>query len=732
MTVAPCTPSSLERRLDQVVARIRGLRVLSGAGRVAAVAVVTLVALYASDRTLDLPRVVRALLLLVAVAVLARETWRHLLRPLLRGPDREDAARLVETANTSYEGRLITALEIGDGEPGSLERQVVDEAAAACEATDLREVLDPAPSLRELGRGAGLAALLAVLVFFVEPHVGVFAQRWALQDVAWPRQTHLTLDLAARGASHVVLDDGTVVAASGGALDVELTYKGTDPGRVELVIDGGPAGRRVAMTSQARETYRGYVTVQPGDTILFARGGDDDGDDPAARRELRVIDPPQLIDPAFTLTPPSYLGEPATTVGVDGLVVSEGTLITMQGTSLGDPTTAELRLASRGEKVDLEVDTSVTPAVISGSFLADESESLFVNVAGEYGLTAPDPSQYPLLVRRDRAPTLRSFSPVRSDVKVTARAVVPFGAVAEDDHGVDGVTLEDESGRVVELVADAARPNEFRWVLDLVEAPDTVPGNYRVEARDRRDLPGNRGPQITAVDGRRVHVVEDAEVQRLLADRQLRLKEAFSGVRERQQRALEATDSLIADPPGEDDPDLVAAVVAQNQVTTRAERETRELCAILDETISNRLDPGTGAEAVLQRRLEAWRNQAADVRFDPEAWQQLAADYEAGEFGRLDTLGRLLDMADVALSIVQGLSPAAHDALSEARRAPSVEALREARKAQLVVDDALVTLLDRMDEWEDYQEVLSLVQALIGDQAALRKRSQEALGRRSN
>lgn len=732
MTAAPRRPTALERRLDQVAARVRSLRAMSGLGRLVAIVSVALIALYAVDRMLDLPVAVRGALLLAVLVFVARDAWRHLLRPLVHGLDREDAARLVERADRRHEGRLITALQLEGGAPGSLEQAVVDQAVAACESADLREVLDAKPSLREFGRGAGLAAVLVVLVLAVQPHVGVFARRWALQDVAWPRQTHLALQLAERGASHRVLDDGTVVVADGGVVDVEVAYDGRDPERVDIVVDGGPEGRRVAMTSQARDVYRGNVTIRRGDELLYVRGGDDDGDDDPARRTLRVVDPPRVVDPRFTLAPPSYLDETTRTVGVDGLVVPEGTEITIAGTTAGDPTSAELWFAGRGEKIDLTVDDAADPPSVRGTFTADESESLIVKVTGEYGLSASDPSQYPLLVRRDREPTLRAFSPARSDVKVTARAVVPFGAIAEDDHGVASVTYEDADGRVVEMTPHTARPTEYRHVLDLAATPDAVPGGYRIEARDRRDLPGGRGPQVTAVDGRRVTVVDDAEVQRLLADRQLRLKESFTGVRERQVRAIEATDALIAEPPGADDPDLVAAVVAQNQVTTRAERETRELCAILDETIHNRLDPGPGADVVLQRRLAVWRDQPADVRFDPAAWRRLAADHEAGDFGQLDVVGRLLAMADVALAVTADLSPAAHEALADARRDPSVAALKTARDAQYAVDEALVTLLDRMDEWEDYQEVLSLVQALIGDQKSLRERSQEALGRRSN
>src|SRR5262249_44252349 len=151
-------------------------------------------------------------------------------------------------------------------------------------------------------------------------------------------------------------------------------------------------------------------------------------------------------------------------------------------------------------------------------------------------------------------------------------------------------------------------------------------------------------------DGRRIDVVDESEVQRLLADRQLRLKEAFKAIRERQASAQEAVGVLAAAPPPADDPELVAAVGAQNQVTSRLTRELPELCGVTEDTIRTRLDPGPGAAAVLERRLADWRGAPVDESFSPAAWRALSADYTAGKFGRLDLVGRLLDMAGVAIA----------------------------------------------------------------------------------
>jgi hypothetical protein len=723
--VGAAAPEPLRRRLDEVRSRIRLLRVAAGLGRLVSCIVVSLVLAYVLDRWLVLPLAVRGLFLAVGVVLVLRLMARRLLRPIFRGPDRLDAARMVERALPALEGRVISALQLGGGPPGSLPDAVEQQAVRACRERDLREVLVPRPSLREVWRALGAVGVLVVLVLVARPHTDVFARRWLLDDVSWPRDTRLQLDLAAAGPGHVVLDDGTVVAARGGVLEATARVAGRVPERVEIVVNGGRGVRSVPMLRLADGAWLGRIGIEQQDASVTVRGGDDDGGE--IRRALRVIDPPRLDLPEFLLEPPAYLGEPARTVGAEGLSVPEGTRITVRGTPSGALQGGTLRLAAAGQEIPLERDESVEPALLHGSFVATASDSLSLVLVGEYGLATPDPSQHALVVHADRPPTLRVFAPARSDVKVTPKAVVPFAVIAEDDHGVAEVVLESAPERRVALQADDARPGHHRLLLDLVQAP--LDGNlaYKLVVRDTRDLPGGRGSQSAQADGRRVDVVEESEVQRLLADRQLRLKEAFRGIRDRQASAMETVGQLAAGPLAADDPDLVAAVVSQQQITTRLSREARELCAILDETIWNRLDAGPGAAGVLERRLAEWRQAPVDASFAPAPWRALAADHAAGRFGRLDVVGRLLDMTAVALDLEQDRSPLAQRLLAEARSRPDKGSLGAAHAAQAEVVAGLDQLLGRMDEWEDFQEVLRLVQSLIDDQRMLRARTQSAL-----
>ncbi|MCB9899503.1 MAG: hypothetical protein H6825_15970 [Planctomycetes bacterium] len=717
-------PPTVRRRLDQVVRRIRLLHLVAGVSRVVAYAIGLLVLSYAADRLLDLPLGVRAALLVAALLFVGRETWRRVIRPLVRGPDRLAAARLVEGVLGDFEGRLVTVLQLEAGGPGSLEDKVHQEAAAACESVDLRAVLRSRPSWLELLRASGAGLVLTLLLVLVEPYVSIYVSRWTLHDRAWPRDTTLELIVPEDGAAHVLLPDGTLVAARGGVLPLLASFTGRRPDDVELVVRGADGDRTHAMSSAGPERFAGHFTVKPGDEEISVRGGDDDGD--ATRRALRVVDPPRLDEPEFVIEPPAYLGEPSSVVGPEGLSVAEGSRITLRGRPSGEASSGRLLLASSVEPVPLELHDDGDGVTVSASFVAEDSDTLSLELEGAYGLRTPDPSQHALLVHKDHPPALRIYAPARSDVKVTKQAVVLFSVVAEDDHGVASVEMLPTDGDPRAFTADPAHPGQYRLVLDLPQLGVEGTVSYALRATDRRQLAG-RGPQSISVEGRRVDVVDASEVQRLLGDRQLRLKEAFLAIRDRQQRARESVDDLRADPPAPDDPDLVAAAVAQNQVTTRLVRETKELCGILEETITNRLDPGPGAGPVLDRYLADWRARPVDETFASEAWGGLAKDYADGRFGRLDTLGRLLDMASLALQLGVDLSPAAYDRLQTARGDPSEASLAAAAAAQAEVATVLDRLLERMDEWEDYQEVLSLVKTLIDDQKALRVRTQQTL-----
>ena len=81
-----------------------------GIGRLLRNAALLLVGLYALDRLLEPPVIVRLVLLAFALAVFALRAYRDLLSPLSTRPPRRDLAAIWESRNPQLGDRLATAV----------------------------------------------------------------------------------------------------------------------------------------------------------------------------------------------------------------------------------------------------------------------------------------------------------------------------------------------------------------------------------------------------------------------------------------------------------------------------------------------------------------------------------------------------------------------------------------------------------------------------------------------
>jgi hypothetical protein len=229
-------------------------------------------------------------------------------------------------------------------------------------------------------------------------------------------------------------------------------------------------------------------------------------------------------------------------------------------------------------------------------------------------------------------------------------------------------------------------------------------------------------------------VVSETEKLRLLTERQVRLKEDVKAVRALQEDKLAALKTLIESGTGDDEistPELVAVEVGQNQVTQRARRLSREFADIFEEYLFNRLDRSTPAERVLIQYLETRRAQRGEEGFQPSLFDGLLESYRRGDYGDLGVLAKLLAMIDLSFAASEKQSPQAYESLSAARvtarRSDRPDLIATAFKAQGQVVESLDHLLQKMDEWEDFQEILELMREVIDDQRGLNRRFRDEL-----
>ena len=179
--------------------------------------------------------------------------------------------------------------------------------------------------------------------------------------------------------------------------------------------------------------------------------------------------------------------------------------------------------------------------------------------------------------------------------------------------------------------------------------------------------------------------------------------------------------------------ELSALEVDQTRIVRRAEQVAQDFANILDEYILNRMDPSPTAERVLLFRLQQIARDRSIKRFEASFYQELVAAHDDGQFGQLDMLSNLIKMLDLSLQASFEHAPAALEALQEARVTNDQSRRPQLLEATIVHQNEVLNLyallLEKMEEWEDFQEILDLWRGLVEDQADINRRYRE-LGER--
>ena len=212
---------------------------------------------------------------------------------------------------------------------------------------------------------------------------------------------------------------------------------------------------------------------------------------------------------------------------------------------------------------------------------------------------------------------------------------------------------------------------------------------------------------------------------------QIRLKEDVKGFRGLQQDRLKQTQAAL----DEEDPDwsriLVTLEIGQNQLTGRYREMSRDLAYLYDDYLFNRLDRTSAAAALLERAvLQRLERELSDT-FDPELYRSLLELSEQGQIGEMDLMARLSTLLSLSLAISEELSPEAADFLAQGLTRTESGGIPDCVGASIEAQRRLIERLDellvKMDEWEDYQELLQLFRDVIDTQHNLNVITREEL-----
>lgn len=764
-------PKELRADLERLRRRLRGLFALHGSLRLAAAVGAALALLYALDRSLSLPAAVRVFLLLGALAGAAWLALGGIVAPLRRRIRAEDVACAVEQRFPEFDGRLLSTLEL-DGEALAPDRNVSlalvellrAETGALRRGVRFAGIFD----YRGIRRLAALALALLVLdagFGAARPQLAaIFFSRLLGGGARWPQQVFLAVEFPETAEHFTVEYDGAhpakVRLARGASLPVTVRAVGEEPRFVELRTRDGTTFGRAPALPLAPTAGGEWVGRFRGVRESFAfHAHDGDADDDSREVAVEVFAAPAVAAVTSRLTFPEYTGLAPRSEPRGDIEAPVGTRVDLEVSVAGEVQGGSIVFDPGGREGTLAAPAQAGAAWIT-SFVVSESCSYSVHLLGANGFSNLDPAAYAVIAVLDRPPTVRLLEPAMANVDVTPAGALPFRVAADDDYAVASLLLavrslgaEEEREFVLFAPGAAGAPAPLesgrRLVYSLLDLAETAflhadgarasqVGDtyvYRVSAED--NCAGAGGPHRAALTDRRVDVVSVNEKMRLLTERQIRHKDEVRALRELQGEKRERLLEVLADleaSEGDREPDaerLSALEIGQNQVTNRALRSCRDFADLFEEYLLNRLDHSAAAERLIPLLVEQKRASLQVDGFDFGVYRPIVDAFHAGAYGQLDVLGRLLEMLSCILDVSGDLAPRAAQALADARLASEARARPEALRAALAAEEEALArldlLLEKLDEWEDFQEILTLFRDLVEDQRDLNARARAAL-----
>jgi hypothetical protein len=741
-------------RLESQRRRLRNLFLGYGVMQVAVRFFMLGIVLFLLDYALDIPRGMRLTLGAAALVYMGFALHRFLIYPMGRSFSREDIALAVERRFTELDGSLISALQFHDLDVSSeknvspaLVEAAKEDAARRAESVSWGALLDSGP-VKKLSLAAAVLLFIMIAFVVIQPGLAaIWVQRSVGGAVNWPRATTLLICLEERGENFKVLSEGDpyrsqeVLIARGTSLPIRIRVEGRDPGEVRVAYEAGSTGFLKTQANRRGEGEYWYRFRNVREDIRFrVEGGDDSGKDRSV--DVTVLVPPQVVAVRTDYFYPDYLNLAPETRESSQIEGPEGTRVEAAFT-LSEPA-ASARITVRSSQGEQDVELSADPedpGVLRHTFELDQSGTYQVRLLSDEGFANVDAPFHSILVKKDQEPRVKLYVPRRRELDVGPRGVVVFRAVATDDYGVAAMRLkykaagEDawESHEFLAEEVDApygSRRIGAGHVLDFDLAELAVAGArrsldrgdsmlYSIEAEDSRP---DRAKGRTDTGQYVINIVSDNEKIRILTELQIRLKEDIRSLRELQADRLEKTETAAAASREEplSEQELISLEVGQSRLTNRYQSAAKEIAYIFDGYLFNRIDKTAAASAFLERAVALRLAQEPRDSFDPGLYTALLEVYASGELGEMDLMERLSLMLGMSLSLSETLSPEAARALASAVVAAGTAQLPDLLETSLEKQRRIVTTLDqllvKMDEWEDYQELLQLFRDVIDSQ----------------
>ncbi|MBI3097059.1 MAG: hypothetical protein HYY93_02260 [Planctomycetes bacterium] len=680
------------RRLDTLRRQARSLILYDGLSRVLLAAALAACVTFAIDYLIPyLPREVRLTLLALSVLVVVLVFYRRVILPLRVTFSDDRLALYLEQQYPQLGDRLISALQLSRSSDQFsrfnspvMVTAVVDDAVRQAEPLDFGRVVRSERVRRLCGWTGVTLAVLVGLGFWQSALAGIWLNRLLGGDARWPLSVEL----------QVVTPGDRVAKGEDYAVQVRVLKGRPSKGTITFRFEG--AAEEEERLTRRTDTEFVYAFQRVSDSFQFHVTA---GDYRSETISVKALTPPRIDRLCAFLHYPKYTGltdtPPERPEEGGHLKVPSGTRIQIRAHANIPLASAQLLVGPRGnsrvEPSKIEPDELKEPKVVSGEFQVFTDTEYALSLTATNGLgTGGDPIRYTVRVVIDVAPAIKIVKP-GIDKVVTPTATVPLAAQITDDFGISSIALiwKLSSG---ESPAEKTVPfditmNSDRYGAKKIDSAHTLDMaawgakegdifQYWLTASDNHDSPG---PNTTKSHVYQIQVRARNELERRLEEVLMKMKEDVRRTAELQkgiQRTLEDSQTALGTRDSVTGPEresLRANATRQRQVTQKSDSLGKQMAEVLEDLQNNKL-------------------------------------WDVGAQARLADIRALLD------EIAKAKSPNASELMTAGANARTgadrATRLGEASRKQTEIGSDFTEILQKMDEWEDYQEIVRIFREL--------------------
>jgi hypothetical protein len=444
------------------------------------------------DWWLELPREVRAILLLAQLLVLGWLLARHVIRPLIRQPSDEELALAIEKARPQLRTRLIASVQLtaprvlGPGVSAPLVEALVTETETIAAGIDFNAIVS-SERPRTIVVAASCVLAIAVAVFvYGQPATVQLLKRAVLSNTPVPRKTRVEVvngpQLVGRGDDVRIEAHASGIVPEVGALEVRA------PGQSLQRYSMGRDKDRFAQTLEnVQESFEYSVRLNDGRSDWLP---------------VKVLPRPSVLQISCEQQFPAYTQLASAKPPAADLSLLAGSVLTVNVVPTREIVGASVKLLGLESNVVMQV---VTPRELRGRFQvpAKGVNGFAIQLHDTEGMDSKNPAVYRVDIVPDKAPAVRITSPARREELFTRQAMVMIGLEATDDfqiarlrlrYKVDGV--EDAAAKSIELDMESALlkklKRRFEWKMSTLPATLGIGSKieFWIEAEDNNDVTG--------------------------------------------------------------------------------------------------------------------------------------------------------------------------------------------------------------------------------------------------